>query len=1178
MPILEQIAERFGQTDGVKTAVACLRNGHTPCLVSGMCAAARPFFLFSLLAQTGRKGLFVVPEEKEAYQLQKILSAVLPRVYVYPAKDFIFENITSYSRENEHERLRILSAVADGNYDAVVTVPDALMQFTLSPDGLKKRRVDLKIGESLDLEDLTRLLEENGYQRGELVEGPGQYAVHGGILDVFSPQYDYPVRADFFGDEIDRVAFFDRYTQRTVSEEQEACLLPCAELLADDEGRKRVAEEYRALSSFDFPLEKYREEIRQSAETLAETGRVTYPDRYAALLYPERFTLLDAMGDAVPVVFESKKVKERAEGFFRETYGVCESLAERGLLRLKSGLPFADADTLLDRFKAHPRTLLADLFPHTGIAFAAKTECTLSALPLDPLSERLQKIGRELASRLEESPEETVVFFASGDYAAEHFAEEADLETNGDPALKGRFILKPQSLRPGFVHILPAVTDALRGGFTLPSVRLTVLTEDADAYDYPARAGGNGRGKRKGLLAGTEKIRSYTDLTEGELVVHVNHGIGRFVGIQTMTAAGVTRDFIKLVYADGGILYVPCDQMDLVSRYVGSDAAKLNKLGGSEWKKAKIRAKTSASSIAKDLIRLYAERMNRPGFAFPPDDAFQTVFESEFEYEETEGQEQASKEIKADMERPCPMDRLLCGDVGFGKTEVALRAAFKCVFAGKQVAILAPTTILSLQHFQTVTARFRGYPVEIGMLSRFVPRGQQQRYIEDLAKGKLNIVIGTHRLLQKDVKFKDLGLLIVDEEQRFGVKHKETLKEMTKSVDVLTLSATPIPRTLNMALSGIRDMSILEEAPVDRVPVQTFVMEYDETALEEAVRREFRRGGQVFYLYNYTESIYSKAAKLKEKFPDRSIAVAHGQMDKDDLSVVWKKMMDGEIDMLVCTTIIETGVNLPNANTLIIEDANRMGLSQLHQIRGRVGRSSRKAYAYLTYRRDAILSEVAEKRLQAIQEYTEFGSGFKIAMRDLQLRGAGNILGAEQSGQLEAIGYDLYVRILEDAVNLEKGLEPTSERNCIVDLQADAYVPDSYVPSQKVRMELYKRIGDLQNGEDAKDAEQELLDRFGPLPQPVSDLLRISVIRHAAMDLGFTSVEQKESTVCFFHPSADRFLSAGLLSDPAFRGRVMASPGGRSHIALRIVSRKSGELLRDIGEFLSVCKKFSISS
>ncbi|MBR5295682.1 MAG: transcription-repair coupling factor, partial [Clostridia bacterium] len=617
-----------------------------------------------------------------------------------------------------------------------------------------------------------------------------------------------------------------------------------------------------------------------------------------------------------------------------------------------------------------------------------------------------------------------------------------------------------------------------------------------------------------------QKILSYQDLSVGDYVVHTGHGIGIFRGVEKMRSAdGSMKDFIKISYAGSDVLYVPCSNLDSVSKYIGpksdSGSLKLNKLGGNEWHKAKTRAKAGAKDIAKNLIALYAERQKMKGFAFSPDTTWQGEFEESFPYGETDCQLRATREIKEDMERGVPMDRLLCGDVGFGKTEVALRGVFKCVMDSKQAAILVPTTILAWQHYQTLLNRFRGYPVRIEMLSRFRTKKEQSVILKKLSEGQIDILVGTHRLLQPDVKFSDLGFLVIDEEQRFGVTHKERLKEISKGIDVLTLTATPIPRTLNMALGGIKDMSLLEEAPEDRFPVQTYVLEYDRNLIAEAIRRELRRGGQVFYLHNNIEELQSIRPWLEREFPESSVSIAHGKMDKDSLSDIWKEMMDHKVDILLCTTIIETGVDLPDANTLIMENADHFGLSQLHQIRGRVGRSDRKAYAYLTYRKGKMLSEISVKRLEAIREYTEFGAGFQIALRDLEIRGAGNLLGAEQSGHLDSVGYDMFMKILNDAVLEDKGEKVEKRSECVVDLSLDGYIPEKYVPYPAERMDLYRKIASLQNESDAQDLTDEMLDRFGDLPRSVENLFQVSLLRSSAEEVFIEKIRQAGRKITF---------------------------------------------------------------
>ncbi len=659
---------------------------------------------------------------------------------------------------------------------------------------------------------------------------------------------------------------------------------------------------------------------------------------------------------------------------------------------------------------------------------------------------------------------------------------------------------------PGEVRI---ALGALSAGCEWPGLGLAVLTEGQLTTVAQRRA-------KVKKTSNRQKLQSYTDLSPGDLVVHVHHGVGRFSGIQRMPVDGVEKDYIKIDYAGGDCLYVPVTQLDLVSKYIGGGEdqdrpAKLNKLGGTEWAKQKTRAKKAAKDLAKGLIALYAQRQRQPGFAFSPDSPWQREFEEAFPYAETDDQLRAIQEIKQDMERPRPMDRLLCGDVGFGKTEVALRAVMKCILDGKQAAILVPTTVLAQQHYATACGRFRDFPVKIEVLSRFTTAKEQKRILAAARSGGVDLLIGTHKLLQKSMEFKDLGLLIIDEEQRFGVTHKERLKEMSRQVDVLTLSATPIPRTLNMALSGLRDMSTIEEPPADRQPVQTYVLEHDWALLEDAMRRELSRGGQIYYLHNRVETIDLTASRIQKLLgPEVRVVTGHGKMQEKELSTVMEAMVNGEADVLVCTTIIETGIDIPNANTLIIEDADRMGLAQLHQIRGRIGRSARRAYAYLTFRRGKILQETASKRLAAIREYVEFGSGFKVAMRDLEIRGAGNLLGPEQSGYLMTVGYDLYLKLLEEAVLEEQGQEKRIETECAADLTVNAHIPDRYVPSSEQRMDLYRRIAAIRSNDDASDLLDEMLDRYGEAPRAVLTLLDVALLRAAAAKAGVSDISQKK--------------------------------------------------------------------
>ncbi len=722
------------------------------------------------------------------------------------------------------------------------------------------------------------------------------------------------------------------------------------------------------------------------------------------------------------------------------------------------------------------------------------------------------------------------------------------MELLGEAGVSAALDLQPKAL-PKAGQVLVTV-GGLSAGMEYPELKLAVLTEGEAVRKKTRRPHKD--------VTNREKLKSYADLSPGDLIVHQQYGVGRYVGMVKMPADGVEKDYVKIAYAGTDVLYVPATQMDQISKYIGGgeeaqQTKKLSRLGGGDWEKAKTRAKKAVRDLAKGLIQLYAQRQRQPGFAFSPDSSWQKEFEEQFEYVETEDQLRCVEEIKRDMERPIPMDRLLCGDVGYGKTEVAFRAMMKCVMDGKQTAVLVPTTVLARQHYLNALRRFQKYPVNIDVVSRFRTSTQMKETLRRVEEGQVDILIGTHRLFNRDVKFKDLGLLVVDEEQRFGVQHKERLKELFPQVDVLTLSATPIPRTLNMAMSGIRDMSTLEEPPADRQPVQTYVLEHNWPVLLDAMRRELERGGQVYYLHNRVETIHRTADRIaRELGEDAAVGVAHGRMNQEAIDDVMSRMTDGELNVLVCTTIIETGIDLPNANTLIIEDADHLGLAQLHQLRGRVGRSNRRAYAYLTYRRGKVLTEVAAKRLGAIREFAQFGSGFKIAMRDLEIRGAGNVLGAEQSGFLLSVGYDMYLKLLEEAVLQEQGLPPKQNAECTADLNVAASIPDRYVPAQEQRMDLYRRIAAIRSEGDADDLVDELIDRYGEPPRTVNNLISVAILRSQAGEKGIRDIAQKGNQLAFTLGEFSLEAFSALCAMPKFKDRLLLIPGDTPKFTLRL--------------------------
>ena len=1065
------------------------------------------------------------------------------------AREFTFHNAAVVSRQYEHRRLSTLRALAAGECPLLVCTVESILQRTIPKTLLTQAAQVLRMGERHDLGELAGTLAAAGYTRCEQVEGVGQFALRGGILDFFSPAHPKPVRVEFFGDEIDAMGLFDPDTQRRIENLGAAEILPAAEVLPQFtpggyggllDGLDRLISQAKRRKGSETLVQT----LEEDRERLSASTAFPAMDRYIALIYPVMATAADYFPeDAVVVLSESPRVAERGKSYLWQLGEDAKALMERGELAGELA-DFARTFEELTEVLADWPVCYLDAFTSSRYPQRPRTLLNLLTKQLPSYGASLETAVSDLAHYVSDGFR-TVVLVSSEQRALnlQALLREQKMTTAVDFQLHEL---------PGYGKAVIAV-GGLTAGMEYPVGRFAVLTEGQSLL---------GKKRRSKPVTNRQKLGSYADLSPGDLVVHEHHGVGRFLEMTKMTVDGVQKDYVKIAYAGADVLYVPATQLDLVSKYIGSgedaqETRKLSRLGGTDWEKAKTRAKKAVKDLAKGLIQLYAERQRQPGFAFSPDSPWMKEFEDEFEYAETDDQLRCIAEIKQDMEQARPMDRLLCGDVGYGKTEVAFRAIMKCVLDGKQAAILVPTTVLARQHYLTAKQRFAKYPVEIDVVSRFRTQAQMKDTLRRLEQGGIDLLIGTHRLFQKDVKFKDLGLLVIDEEQRFGVQHKEKLKELSKQVDVLTLSATPIPRTLNMALSGIRDMSTLEEPPMDRQPVQTYVLEHDWGVLSDAMRRELERGGQVYYLHNRVETITRTAARIKEMLgEDVAVAVAHGKMSQEELNDVMTRMSDGEVDVLVCTTIIETGIDIANANTLIIEDADHMGLAQLHQIRGRVGRSTRRAYAYLTYRRGKVLTEVASKRLGAIREFAEFGSGFKIAMRDLEIRGAGNVLGPEQSGFLLSVGYDMYLKLLEEAVLEERGEKPERPTECAADLSVAASIPDRYVPSPEQRMDLYRRIAAIRSEADADDVMDELIDRYGDPPRTVNNLISVALLRADAARNGISQIDQKGANLNFYLDQFDLQRVSALCGLEKYRSRLLFSAGERPYLALRL---KKGE-------------------
>ena len=1103
----------------VAELVSRVENGGCPAVLTGTQPVQRACVGAAVAAGAGRPMVFLCADEREARQLAGDLQSLTGETPVtLLAREWQFRPNAVSSREWERSRLAALHQMAAGNAPIVVATVDALLARTMPPHRLAELSVTLEVGGRADLKELTDRLLQAGYSRCDQVEGVGQFALRGGILDVFSPLMEKPVRCEFFDDEIDSLGAFDPGTQRRTENVSSALLLPAAEVLPGlaPGGLTHLAEQIEKLAvkyAKKENGEKIAQTLRGDAERFRSGAEVNGLDRYLSLIYPDAAGGADYLPpDAVVFLCEGGRVEQRVKTVLLQLHQDTEALMEAGLMVGDAAEVCLSGEALFAQLADFPVVML-DALPTSRHPLKPRGLLAINARQLSSYGGSLETAVTDLEHY--RNTGSAVLVLCGGEVRAKNLLRL--LEERSIPAvldLKGAAMPKPGELR--------ITVGALSAGCEWPALKLAVLTEGQ--LTAPTQ-------KKLKLKkdSNRQKLQSYTDLSPGDLVVHTHHGIGRFAGIQRMPVDGVEKDYIKIDYAGGDCLYVPVTQLDMVSKYIGGgedqERTRLNKLGGTEWAKQKTKARKAAKDLAAGLTKLYAERQRRPGFAFSPDSPWQTEFEEAFPYAETGDQLQAIADIKKDMEQPRPMDRLLCGDVGYGKTEVALRAVMKCILDGKQAAILVPTTVLAQQHYATACGRFRDFPVKIEVLSRFTTAKEQKRILEAARTGNLDLLIGTHKLLQKNMEFKDLGLLVIDEEQRFGVTHKERLKEMSRQVDVLTLSATPIPRTLNMALSGLRDMSTIEEPPADRQPVQTYVLEHDWAILEDAMRKELARGGQIYYLHNRVETIDLTASRIQKLLgPEVRVAVGHGKMGEQELSAVMQAMVDGEADVLVCTTIIETGIDIPNVNTLIMEDADRLGLAQLHQIRGRIGRSTRRAYAYLTYRQGKILQETAAKRLAAIREYVEFGSGFKIAMRDLEIRGAGNLLGPEQSGYLMSVGYDLYLKLLEEAVLEERGEEKKIETECAADLTLNANIPERYVTSPEQRMDLYRRIAAIRTNDDASDLMDEMIDRYGEPPKPVLALLDVALLRAAAAKAGVSDITQKKDalrfTLAVFRPEA----------------------------------------------------------
>ena len=1030
-------------------------------------------------------------------------------VMKYPAKDLIFYQADIHGNQLAKERIQCLKRLMENKPVTLVTTFDSLMAPLVPMEVFRNAVVKITKGKPLDIDKIAKQLVDMGYEKVYQVEASGQFSIRGGILDIFDLTEENPFRVELWGDEVDSIRSFDILSQRSVEKLESITIYPATEMILDEKRlnagvekiKKEAGKQEKKLREQFLTEEAHR--IKQAVEELIEQlsyGRnLVNLESYLKYFYEDTVSLISLLDQkkTLFVMDEPVRIKEHVAAVELEFGESMSNRVEKGYL-----LP-GQMDLL---FSWQEVMAKLDDFPILGIStleaknplFSCERRYDINVLSMSSYNNSFEALVKDLKRYKKNGYR--VLLLSGSRTRAKRLAQDLREQELSAVYTEDAF----REVQPG--EILTYYGRVLKG-FEYPLLKFAVIAE-SDIF------GGTKKKKKKKTYSG-QKIQDFSELKVGDYVVHENHGLGIYQGIEKVEVEKVVKDYIKIQYRDGGNLYILATGLDVIQKYASSEAKKpkLNKLGTTEWTKTKSKVKSSVGEVAKELVELYAIRQQSEGYKFGKDTVWQKEFEEMFPFEETEDQLAAIEETKADMESGKIMDRLICGDVGYGKTEVAIRAAFKAVQEGKQVVYLVPTTILAQQHYNTFVQRMKDFPIRVDLLCRFRTSKEQKKTLEDLKKGFVDIVIGTHRVLSKDVEFKDIGLLIIDEEQRFGVGHKEKIKQMKENIDVLTLTATPIPRTLHMSLVGIRDMSILEEPPEDRLPIQTYVMEYNEEMIREAIVRELTRNGQVYYVYNRVNNIADIAAMLQRLVPEANVAFAHGQMKEQELEKIMYDFINGEIDVLVSTTIIETGLDISNVNTMIIHDSDQLGLSQLYQLRGRVGRSNRTAYAFLMYKRDKMLKEVAEKRLQAIKEFTELGSGFKIAMRDLEIRGAGNLLGKEQHGNMEAVGYDLYCKMLNEAVKKVKGIETVEDFTTTVEVHADAFIPPSYIVNEVQKLDIYKRIAGIETPSESEDMKEELLDRFGTLPKSVLNLLRIALIRATAHRLYFTEVKGKDERI-----------------------------------------------------------------
>ncbi|TWT06221.1 transcription-repair coupling factor [Planomicrobium sp. CPCC 101079] len=1104
---MEHILRAFSEDSHTKRFIEDLKKGQDHQLVSGLSGSARSIFYQTVWAQLEEPLLIVTPNLLHAQRVYDDLIKLMgeENVHLYPADELIAADISFSGPELRAHRIDTLDHMKNMGKGIYVTPVAGMRKLLPSKAQWDISTLHTAEGEELDTEQWLSKLVAMGYSRTSMVTTPGEFALRGGILDIYPLNFEHPVRIELFDVEVDSIRLFSAEDQRSLEKLRSLRILPASELVLSTLQQRKLADKLEDQLAHtlkkikaDDTKEALLMHIQHDIDMLRQGNVPDGVAKYAALVEEQSAFLGDYFPESGFVFFdELGRIQEMTETLEREEGDWIVSLLEEGkfLHDVHLAYPFRE---VLSRLKQ--KMTFLSLFVRTFPMISVKKSVAYSSKPMQSFHGQMNLLKAEVERW--ELAKFRVFIVAPGEARLKKVRSVLE-----DYGMEAEIAEAAAELQGGKVYL---IDGDLANGFEIPLQRFAVLT-DSELFTKQAK-----KKSRPQKMTNAERIKSYSEIKPGDYIVHVHHGIGRYVGIETLEIGGVHKDYLHIVYKADDKLFVPVDQIDLIQKYIASEEKepKLHKMGGAEWQKTRKKVSAAVQDIADDLIKLYAEREAQKGYAFSEEQDMQRQFEAEFPYEETTDQLRSIAEVKRDMEKERPMDRLICGDVGYGKTEVAIRAAFKAVLDGKQVAFLVPTTILAQQHFETMSERFKDYPIEVGLMSRFRSKKQQTETIKGLKNGSVDVVIGTHRILSKDLIYKDLGLLIIDEEQRFGVTHKEKIKQMKTNVDVLTLTATPIPRTLHMSMIGVRDLSVIETPPENRFPVQSYVMEYNGTLVREAIEREMARGGQVFFLYNRVDDMTRKVEEIQALVPEARVGYAHGQMTERELESVIISFLDGDYDVLVTTTIIETGIDIPNVNTLIIHNADRMGLSQLYQLRGRVGRSSRVAYAYFMYQRDKVLTDVAEKRLMAIKEFTELGSGFKIAMRDLTIRGAGNLLGSQQHGFIDSVGFDLYSQMLKEAVEeRQTGIKKEEIPEIEISLDIDAYIPDSYISDGYQKIQMYKRVKGIETAEEVDELQDELIDRFGDMPLETDRLLRIARMKVWARMVGVESIKQNGKIV-----------------------------------------------------------------